>query len=187
VQSAAPARSDTLAAVTDLDGSPLAPTTVERLSLPGGPVDVPKCRPRFQRWRGPAIDDTYGGKMVLDLEGEPLFAELVILRLLDREGWTGVWVDSYRRRFRTALSTRVPPASLSDPIAVIYETIERASGRRWGCWDVLAWRGAEVRFVEAKRTRRDRVRPSQLRWLDAALGFGIPLDAFLLVEWELDG
>jgi hypothetical protein len=98
----------------------------------------------------------------------------------------GVWVDSYRRCFHTGLPCRVPAVPLPEPAAPVYQAIADARGGRGGCWDVLAWRGTEVRFVEAKRARRDRIRESQRQWLDAALGLGYRLDAFLVVEWDLE-
>ena len=59
-----------------------------------------KYHETFEAWRGPAIADTYGNKPVLDWHGEPLFAELVVLRQWQARGWDGVWVDSFRRQFR---------------------------------------------------------------------------------------
>lgn len=89
-----------------------------QLQLPSGRyVSVPACFHSFKLWEGPPIPDTYGGKAVLDCKGEPLFAELVVLRLIQEEGWEGVWIDTYRRKFRHSpcrlilagcLSTRKP-------------------------------------------------------------------------------
>jgi hypothetical protein len=42
-----------------------------------------------------------------------------------------------------------------------------------------------VLFAELKRAGRDRIRPDQRLFLETALKRGIPLDAFLIVEWEL--
>jgi hypothetical protein len=53
------------------------------------------------------------------------------------------------------------------------------------CWDVFAWRGDEILFIEAKRLRRDRMRVSQHNWLAAAVGIGVPIDAFAVAEWDL--
>lgn len=50
---------------------------------------------------------------------------------------------------------------------------------------MYAWRGApdEVVFAESKRRGSDKLRASQLRWLQIALEAGIPLEYFLIVEW----
>ena len=78
-------------------------TSPLELKLPSGRVlPLPACFHCFDRWQGAPID-TYGHKAVIDSSGEPLFAELAILRLLQAGGWQGVWVDTYRRRFRRSL------------------------------------------------------------------------------------
>jgi len=50
-------------------------------------VSVPKAVAVFQQWSGPPVADNYGGKAALDYAGEPLFAELVILRQFQSAGW----------------------------------------------------------------------------------------------------
>jgi hypothetical protein len=47
----------------------------------------------------PPIHDTYGGKTIVNLNGEALFAELAILHLVENDGWDSLWVDTYRNRF----------------------------------------------------------------------------------------
>jgi hypothetical protein len=37
---------------------------------------------------------------------------------------------------------------------------------------------------EPPRASRDRIRASQLRWLEAAMGTGLSADSFLIVEWS---
>jgi len=54
----------------------------------------------FKKWRGNTIKDNYNGKAVIDFQGEPLFAELAVLRLYQQKGWNGVWVGCYRKKFR---------------------------------------------------------------------------------------
>lgn len=53
-----------------------------------------------------------------------------------------------------------------------------------GCWDVLAWKGDRIIFTESKRLKRDKIRDTQTRWLDAALRYGLKPENFLVVEWE---
>jgi hypothetical protein len=79
----------------------LRPTTTETMTLPSGRVVAfPKATPTLLLWRGDPVE-TYGRKTVLDFNGRPAFAELAILWTLQNEGWQGVWVDSFRRTFRT--------------------------------------------------------------------------------------
>src|SRR5882724_5806140 len=74
----------------------------EEVKLPSGrTVQIPKCYYCFKPWFYAIPFGAYGHKEVLDI-GEPAFAELAILRVLQKSGWDGVWVDSSRRRFRTA-------------------------------------------------------------------------------------
>ena len=86
---------------------------------------------------------------------------------------------------RRALPEISQPCQLPDTPHAVFREIERKNGGRRGCWDVFAWRRDEVVFAEAKRMEKDRIRESQRAWLDAALEVGIPLSAFLIVEWKL--
>jgi hypothetical protein len=40
-------------------------------------------------------------------------------------------------------------------------------------------------FVELKRKGKDRIRQSQIDWLDHSLQNGLSVDEFLIVEWNL--
>jgi hypothetical protein len=154
--------------------------------LPSGrTVSIARCFHEFKLWEGPPLPDTYGRKAVLDSDGEPLFAELAILRLIEREGWQGVWIDTYRRNFRQSLSRH--SGNLPPHAASFLETAN--NGRKWrsGCPDVLAWRDSEYLFVEAKRRSKDAIRDTQRKWLEAALNSGIPLETFLILEWDISG
>lgn len=167
---------------------PLLPYSVspEPIKLSSGEsVQIGKCYHQFKVWRGSPIADTYGGKAVLELDGEPVFAEIAILRLLQKAGWDGVWIDTYRRRFRQSL----PPRSCVLP-ARAQDFLDKANaGRKWppGSWDVFAWKNAEFLFVESKRKGKDAIRQSQIVWLGSALNSGIPLDWFVIFEWDQEG
>jgi len=161
----------------------LIPTGEETVSLPSGSVvHLPKATPLFRSWQHDIPFDTYGKKAVLDFRGEPLFAELAILRLFAEDGWSGVWVDTYRRCFRVGVTERV---EIPEPKLQLLEQISTVAGARGGCFDVFTWRAEEIIFAESKRAGRDRFRSSQLRWLDAALQLGLPATSILVVEWSL--
>ena len=82
---------------------PLVPEVLEAMVVPSGDeVHVPKARPTFNQWTGDFEGDTYGNKPLVDMDDEPMFAELAILRLFRKEGWDGVWVDTFSRKNRTA-------------------------------------------------------------------------------------
>lgn len=148
----------------------------------GRTVSVCKAKPNFRPWNGPPPIDTSGGKPVLEYEGQPLFAELVILRILQMDGWDGAWVDSYSRRFCVGIGQyQSLPADREMLLSNIYQT----AGRRGGCFDVFAWRRDSILFAESKWKGHDRIRKSQVRWLSAALDTGLPLESFLVVEWSV--
>lgn len=131
-----------------------APST-KAFTLPSGEVvHVNKMEAQFLPRTGAPISDTYGNKAVLDVDGQPLFAELAILRMLEKQGWHCVWVDTYRRNFRRAM----PPNSeeLPPPAKAAFDSIVEANaGRRSGSFDVFAWKGNEFLFAEmqAKKLR----------------------------------
>src|SRR5215467_2141126 len=89
---------------------------IERLMLPSGRiVDVPKATPSFSVWRGEQPANRYGKKPILDFEGRMAFAELAILWSLQKSGWSGVWVDTYRRKFRADYWNAAPVELPQEP------------------------------------------------------------------------
>src|SRR5665647_13497 len=80
--------------MTSLPGE-LRPIASLQMALPSGEtIQLPCCRPIFERWALPVSFD-FGHKPLLTYQGRPVFAELLILRLLEAHGWEGVWVSSY--------------------------------------------------------------------------------------------
>ena len=165
-------------------------TEVTMLDLPSGQrVGVPTYAPRFLLWSGPSAPDPLrkGINSMLDFAGVPLYAELAIVRLFEREGWKAVWANSYsvKRGFWRDLPGTAEPYDLPTEQRSLLDRISWRTGFPVGCWDVFAWRDEEVAFAEAKRTKRDRPTVSQRRWLEESLREQIPLSAFFFVEWDL--
>jgi hypothetical protein len=157
------------------------------MTLPSGrSVAFPKATPTFPLWRGAPVNKTYGKKAVLDFNGRPAFAELAILWALQHEGWQGVWVDCFRRAFRTGYWDSAPEKSLPRKPSDIPEEIWNLAKIRSGVWDVFCWQDDRVLFAESKRGKRDRIQTSQLHFAESALNVGLPLDSFLFVEWKAD-
>ncbi len=151
----------------------------------GREILIPKTTPVLNSWDGKELSDTYGGKAVLEYEGGPLFAELVILKTLFHDGWSGVWVDNYRRKFWTGMpGTEAPVMLPTDKLAVL-DSIRGKNRSMSGCWDVFAWKEGKVLFAESKRDGKDHIRTSQIKWLESALAIGLSSANFLLVEWSL--
>lgn len=164
----------------------LAATSFEEISLPSGQkIQIPKCNLVFEEWKGEPIKDTYNNKAVVDFDGEPLFAELAILRMFQKEGWNGVWVDSYRNKYHVALPEKENPVQLPSEQQKLIDSIKERTGKRGGCWDVFAWRNREYKFVESKRIGKDALRPNQTLWLEKSLELGLKINDFLLAEWDL--
>lgn len=166
----------------------LRPTTHETLrDARGDVIEVPKARLAFRRWTGALPGDRYGGKPILDWHGAPVFAELAILRILEAHGWGGVWVDSFRRKYRVRYWGIPTTFQLPPEREALVAAIRARLGTRYSCWDVYAWKGNVHLFVESKWKDRDRIRPTQVAWLRATQTLGLPDARFLIVEWCLDG
>jgi hypothetical protein len=160
---------------------------------------------RFPRWQGPPVVDDLGKKAagMIELDGEHLFAELAVLRLLERDGWSGRWVNTtgaggevwkYLTHWedvpRAAQRNRV--LEDEEPRQVLAGVARRAAKRYAGCWDVYAWRGDQFAFLQAKRgapAAKSEVGAAQVDWLHTALLFGdqrITVDSFLVVNWDYE-
>jgi hypothetical protein len=143
------------------------------------------AKPRLLAWDGPAPNETYNGKPVLDSGGKPAFAELLILEAFIAAGWEGAWVDTYRNRFLTSFWPVPQRVAVPSEKKGLLAEIRRAGGSKARPWDVFCWRGETVMFVEAKRQQRDKIRPSQTDFLAGALTLGLSTRSFLLMEWGL--
>ncbi len=162
----------------------LMPESVENLYLPSGVhVQIPKAAPAFRLWSGEFTGDTYGNKPLLDVDGTPMFAELAILRLFHKDGWDGVWVDTFRKKYRTAWGDE-GVVRLSGERLELLRAIHRRAGSASGCFDVFCWKDDAVVFAESKRRSKDEIRQTQLAWLEAAMQTGLDASAFLIVEWS---
>ena len=159
----------------------LEPTSV-LLPESGRRVEVLILLRRERLWAGPVptMFASVPNKPALQYGDEPIWAEFALLRLLERDGWQGVWVKNWvgRAFWRNILQ----PDELPPSVSTLISRIEARAGRAGGCWDVLAWRGDETLFIEAKQRGKDRLRFSQTAWLEAALAEGLPLSAFVTVE-----
>ena len=173
----------------------LLPTDTLPLSLSHGSVHVPLCRPRFVAYAGNEKADTFGGKGLLLVDGKPQFAEVAILRAFQGSGWQGRWLETYpyRKNPRHWIEWKPGGSRAQEhvPIAEAWvneklQAIAQANGGYFsGCWDVVAWKNDRLVFAESKKRKKDAMRGTQVRWLEAALRCGCALEDFLVVEWEL--
>ena len=172
----------------------LTPIATLAIELNGSIVAIPLCRPSFTAYPDPTGVHSFGGKQLLDVDGRPQFAEVAILRMFEAAGWQGRWVETYGNRklmpgLWRAWQPEGPHAQVQVPIAVQWvneklHAIAFANRSTFaGCWDVVAWKDGRLVFAEGKLARKDSMRSTQLRWVEAALTCGLRLEDFLIVEW----
>lgn len=65
------------------------------------------------------------------------------------------------------------------------EVLDKIAPTGGGCFDVFAWRDDDVIFCECKRRKHDRLRSSQLKWIDMALNSELESKNFLVAEWDV--
>ena len=80
----------------------------------------------------------WSSKDYLNHHGKPLFAELVILRMLEKDGWEGIRVNNFSRQFLKGMPKNTPPCKLPAEAQRMFDRIVQENGRRRGCWDVFA-------------------------------------------------
>lgn len=176
------------------------------IHMPSGQMihDVPSVFMRFPRWTGPAFVDDFAKKAggMIELDGEHLFAEIAVLRLLEKDGWSGRWVNTYSGRgevwkyltdWRDVPRDEQKHRPIEDPEP--RQLLARIAGmnkpaRYAGCWDTFAWRGADFAFLECKRTTptaKNTVKKEQEDWLRSTLYVGdrrVTLNSFCFVQWD---
>lgn len=174
--------------------------------FPAGRVinDVPGVFMRFPKWSGKPFIDDFGKKSaaMIELNGEHLFAELAVLRLLQTDGWDGRWVNTYSGgkevwKFLTEWQDvprdeqKTRPIQEDEPRQLLALIAGFNKPRRYkGCWDTFAWRSSEFAFIECKRTTSkstELVSKEQEEWLRSALFIAdsrVSLDSFCFVQWD---
>ena len=120
-----------------------------------------------------ALRSTYTSKPLVEIDGESLFGELAIVRLLGSDGWSAVWADTLNgQKFWAGMPHSASPVKLPPRVRELYERIVEIKGTAGGCFDVIAWKGERVVFLEYKGPK-DRPNRNELLWIDAALSAGV--------------
>ena len=113
------------------------------------------------------------------LDGAPTYPELVVVRLLEKAGWGAAWRKSWNGvAYWRDINEKVEPSALA--IEIIGQVTRQAGYE--GSWDIVAWRGRELRLLCSRTPGGQRVSAYMADWLDAALRMGIPLGCFAVVE-----
>lgn len=189
--------------LTDTIAAPL-PTPV-RSRIGDLIPDVRGAVVRFPRWTGAAFSDDLARKSAgfVELDGEHLFAELAVLRLLERQGWEGRWVITtgaahgelwkLLTRWQDVPRADQRHAPIEDPRArqLLSGIAQVNKPARWGgCWDVFAWRGDEFVFLACQRSSssaKEKIKPKQAEWMRMAMAYQPGIfkpESFGFVEWD---
>lgn len=163
-------------------GESVTPTDVV---LPGSisPFPVVTFLRRETRWAGivpPALLSP-PNKPALEFEGQPMWHEFIVLTLLRRDGWEGVWTKNFGgAAFWTAPSVEM---AIPSEAMEVFEGLKKIVGKG-GFWDVFAWRDEVFLFVESKQRAKDKLRENQLRWLEGGLQADCQI-GFAIAEYTL--
>lgn len=149
-----------------------------------GGISVAIATPVFKPWVGKPPGDSYGSKPIVDYNGTPAFAELALLSALKDSGWGGVWIDTYRNRMLQRYWPLEVVTELPDGPRELLRSIEQNDALAKP-WDLFCWSPKGFLFVECKRKGRDKIRPSQIRFLQSAVAQNVPAAAFMVAEWSL--
>lgn len=158
----------------------------EPFVLPAGTaVGVPVYRTRFDAAteRVRFGNDLYDIKPQLELDGEVLLAELVIVRRLERQGWNAVWIDNFKNKRWREMPVFGTSSDLPEDLEELLQSITKLNGRRAGTFDVLAWKGSSIAFLESKGPG-DSISDKQRTWFTSAVAAGVAEGAFGIVEWS---
>lgn len=165
-------------------------TGTTRFVLPdGSTVQIGLIEHLFRAWTGQAPPQSYGPKPIVASRGRGVFAEVAIVDLLRADGWEAVWASPFGglRFFADQPNAqRGNTVALPAAVAAAVERITAQNGTSAGMFDVLAWKGGDLLFVEAKRRGHDRIRETQRKWVRAALQVGFSPHQFAVFEWSLD-
>ena len=175
----------------------LNPAHSEIFQLENRTMEVPKCILKFQKWNGTPVKETFGGKPILTVDGEPMFAEMALASTFINDGWQARWLETTGRKYKEPMciaqwednkyeNQKHAPIEDENVARMLNAIVKRNNNSYAGCWDVIAWKDGQIIFAEAKRNSKDIIRQAQINWLSAALSLGLTPDNFLVVQWEFN-
>jgi hypothetical protein len=153
-------------------------------------VDFARASPAYLT--DPAVPGTYRSKPLVTVGSEALFGELAIVRLLEQDSWSAVWVDTFHGKGRRLLWRDAPTAGrrcefiAGSPQEQLYDRIVRLNRGPGGFFDVFAWRGEEIAFFEYKG-QGDSPNRNEARWIASALEAVVAPDQLCIIEYPKHG
>lgn len=119
------------------------------------------------------LGKTYTIKPLVAIDSASMFGELAIVSLLTRDHWTAFWVDTFHgQKFWQGMPHLSLPVQPPSQVRDLYDRIADRKGGPAGCFDVVAWKGDRIVWLEYKGPG-DKPNPNELRWIEAALGAGV--------------
>ncbi len=154
-----------------------------------GRVSIPRYHVEFNANPGKSgigLDRGYSMKPLVMVDKQAMFAEIAVLSLFARQGWDGVWADSFHRKYFNRMPNQSKGASLATYINQVLTRIAENNGQsRAGCWDVILWVDRTLRFVQlTSADAQEEITGARIAWLDAALKTGFSPSQFMVVEWD---
>lgn len=121
------------------------------------------------------LASTYTSKPLVSVDGDAMFGELAIVRWLEKDGWEGLWVDTFhRQQFWRGMPHKTAPVQPPAHVRARYDNILAANGGKpRGFFDVIAWRGDQIIHLEYKGAG-DISNRNEAGWIEAALRAGVP-------------
>jgi len=174
------------------DGMKITQRPPTPVALPGGGlVHIATQRWELERWAGaadpPDLKRIWAIKPKFTVNGSRSCAELAILDHLGRAGWHGVWVSAFAGELRSewfpapAVKTLAETGAPAWAVKAFDRLRAANGGGLGGFFDLFSWRNPdEVRFDEAK-VGKDRIRPTQRRFVEQGLLFHCIQD-FTIIE-----
>ncbi len=171
------------------------PNSSEIVNLDNRAIEIPTCHVSYKQWAGVPVKETFGGKPIIDFENNPMFPELAIAKQFIKSDWQSRWIETYGKpnmkpiflsewhddKYITQINSPIQDESITG----ILHGIAIANNNSFaGCWDVIGWRQNRILFAEAKWSKKDRIRTTQLNWLSASLKCGLQPDNFLFIYWH---
>jgi hypothetical protein len=153
------------------------------VSLPhdGRKVEVQTYLRNETLWTGdlPTGFGSVPNKVPYELDGSPLYPELVVVRLLELAGWGAAWRKAWNGQayWRDLREPIEPPEAVTEAL----DQVSVYAGHT-GQWDIVAWRDKQLRLVSSRPAGGLPVSAYQASWLSIALRMGLPSGCFAVVE-----
>lgn len=149
------------------------------VQIPTWEVHFPPATP--PRLPTDTLRSTYTIKPLVEVDGEPVFGEVAVIRWLAKDGWSALWADTFHgRKFWSGMPHRTVPTAPPRPVRDLYDRIADLKGNPSGCFDVIAWSASRIVWLEYKGPR-DKPNKNEASWIDAALRAGVGVNDLVFV------